>query len=175
MPAPAAGIQCYPLDKRASISVARILRPAPHEPAERRDPAADHEAGHGRADQELLAPPVDLLAPVGDLGHLGAQAVDRHAELGAVRLDRPADLLGRAGRGHQRLASAAVWRAPTGSDAGDAVRVPLISCASSSASSGFGGEPFLISRRAIRPAIPPSSRISPPVITNPSQKLSPPS
>ena len=48
--------------------------------------------------------------------------------------------------------------------------MPLISCASSSASSGLGGEPFLIMRIAIRPAITPSSRIAAPVIRKPSQK-----
>ena len=36
---------------------------------------------------------------------------------------------------------------PTACEAGDAVSVPLISCASSIASSGLGGVPFLTERR----------------------------
>ena len=70
--------------------------------------------GDRRADQDLLAALVDLLAPVGDLGDLGAQAVDRQPELGAVGLDRAPDLLRGAGRGHQRVTSAGASRAPTG-------------------------------------------------------------
>ena len=127
-----------------------VVAAAAHEPGERGDAAAQHEARDGRADQDLLAVLVDLLAPVGDLGHLGAQAVDGHAELGAVGLDRAADLLRRARPGHQRLpsdgAGAGAWRAPTGptaSPAGEAVSVPLISWASSIASCGRGRRALL--------------------------------
>ena len=71
---------------------------AAEEPTDGGDAAADDEAGDGRADQHLLLVLGDLLAPVGDLGHLAAQSRQRVRELHAVGLDRGADLLGRAGR-----------------------------------------------------------------------------
>ena len=43
---------------------AAVARAAGHETGQRGDPAADHEARDGRADQHLLAVPVELLAPV---------------------------------------------------------------------------------------------------------------
>ena len=57
-------------------------------PADGGDAAADDEAGDGGADDDLLAVARDLLAPVGDLGDLAAQPVERQRELGAVGLDR---------------------------------------------------------------------------------------
>src|SRR5215207_1315604 len=152
-----------------------LVAPAAHQAGERGDAAADHEAGHGGADEDLLAVLVDLLAPVGDLGHLRPEAVDGEPEVGAVRLDRAPDLLRRAWAGHQRLASgdAGAWRAPTGPTAvpaGEAESVPLISCASSIASCGVGDEPFLTKRSARKPAIPPSSRISTPVMRKPTHR-----
>ena len=88
-PPPPRAARLTPVPRRTSLRRAPVT--SPHE---RGDPAADHEAGDRRADQELLAPLVDLLAPVGELGDLGAQAVDGDPELGAVGLDRAADLLG---------------------------------------------------------------------------------
>ena len=76
-------------------------------PGQRADPAAEHEARDGGADQDLLLVVAQVLAPVGDLGDLAAQALDGQAELGAVGLDRAPDLLRCAGGGHQRFASAA--------------------------------------------------------------------
>ena len=97
-----------------------LVAPAAHQTGERGDAAAEHEPGHGGADQDLLAALVDLLAPVGDLGHLGAQAVDGEPELGAVGLDRAADLLRRPGGGHQRFPSVGAgdgaWRAADRAD-----------------------------------------------------------
>ena len=122
---------------------------------ERGDAAAEHEAGHRGADQDLLAVLVDLLAPVGDLGDLGAQALDGQPELGAVGLDRAPDLLRRARWRPSALAPrrrrlARADRAD-GVPAGEAVSVPLISCASSIAICGVGGEPFLIEAHAREP------------------------
>ena len=79
----------------AAGRVVSVVPAAAHQAGERGDPAAEHEARDGGADQHLLAVLVELLAPVGDLGHLGAQALDGDAELGAVGLDRAPDLLRR--------------------------------------------------------------------------------
>src|SRR5829696_4423930 len=144
-----------------------VAAAAADEAGERGDAAAEDEPRHGRSDQHLPAVLVDLLAPVGDLGHLGAQALDGEAELGAVRLDGAPDLLRRARRRHQCATSPGAWRAPTaplGVAAGSPVSVPLISCASSIASFGVGGEPFLMKRIASSPASSPTTRISTPVI-----------
>src|SRR3954463_14354477 len=111
---------------------------APEDAGEGGDAAADHEAGHGRADQHLLAVTRELRAPVRELVDLALQVVDRVLELLAGHLDRRADLLGGAA-GHQRRASSI------------AARVFL---ASSIAICGTGGEPFLKARRAIRARIP---------------------
>ena len=73
-------------------------RAAAEEATDGGDAAADDEAGDGGADEHLLLVLGDLLAPVGDLGHLAAQPRERVRELHAVGLDRGADLLGRAGR-----------------------------------------------------------------------------
>ena len=90
-----------------------------------------------------------LTAPVGQLRHLGAQVVDREAQLLARRLDRGSDHLGALGR-----PSAPAFSPPTWSRsmvcASSSARVRL---ASSIAMSGMGGAPFLKKRQASRPAI----------------------
>src|SRR4051794_32238616 len=111
---------------------------APEDPRERGYAAADHEAGHGRADQDLLAVTRQLRAPVRELVDLALQVVDRVLELLASHLDRCADLLWRAA-GHQRRASSIAAR---------------VFFASSIAICGTGGLPFLNERRAIRARMP---------------------
>ena len=64
----------------------------------RGDPAAEHEARDGGADDHLALVGAQLRAPVGRLGDLAAQLLDRDAELGAVGLDRAPDLLRGAAR-----------------------------------------------------------------------------
>src|SRR4051794_7114804 len=76
------------------VAPARLLV-APEEAGDAGDAAAEDEAGHGRGDQDLLLMQVDLPPPVrGDLD-LGAQALERACEGGALPLDLGADLLGR--------------------------------------------------------------------------------
>src|SRR3712207_9410384 len=102
----------------------------------------------------------EVLAPVRGLLHLRAQPLDRQAELRPVGLDGGTDLLGCALAGHQvRLCWS--WdvdvvprTAPTLVDGG-AVMVWRMSCASSIAICGVGGEPRLMKRAARNPAIPP--------------------
>ena len=74
-------------------------RAAAEQPTDGGDPAADDEAGDGRADQHLLLVLGDLLAPVGDLGHLAAQArrASARARCGWPR-SRRGSRSGRAGR-----------------------------------------------------------------------------
>jgi len=62
----------------------------------RRRGAAPGLPARGRADQRGTLVLIQLLAPVGDLGDLAAQPLDRDGEGHAVGLDRRADLLGRA-------------------------------------------------------------------------------
>src|SRR3954465_14055869 len=111
---------------------------APEDAGEGGDAAADHEAGHGGADQHLLAVTRELRAPVRELVDLALQVVDRVLELLPGLLDGGADLLGRAA-GHQRRASSIAAR---------------VFFASSIAISGIGGDPFLNARRAIRARMP---------------------
>src|SRR4051795_10106148 len=111
---------------------------APEDAGEGGDAAADHEAGHGRADQHLLAVTRQLRAPVRELVDLALQVVDRVLQLLAGRLDRRADLLGGTA-GHQRRASSIAAR---------------VFFASSIAICGVGGEPFLNNRRAISARMP---------------------
>ena len=68
--------------------------PAAEQRERRGHAAADHEAGDGRADQRAAAVLGQLTAPVGQLGHLRAQVVDREGQLPARLLDRGADHLG---------------------------------------------------------------------------------
>src|SRR3954452_20550323 len=112
---------------------------APEDAGEGGDAAADHEAGHGGADQHLLAVTRELRAPVRELVDLALQVVDRVLELLPGRLDRCADLLGGAAGGHQRRASSMAAR---------------VFFASSIAICGTGGEPFLNALRAIRARMP---------------------
>src|SRR3954465_453990 len=107
---------------------------APEDAGEGGDAAADHEAGHGGADQHLLAVTRELRAPVRELVDLALQVVDRVLELLPGRLHRHADLLGGA-PGHQGRASSIAAR---------------VFFASSIAIWGVGGLPFLKERRAIR-------------------------
>src|SRR5881409_1385853 len=65
-----------------------VLAAAAEEAGGPGDPAADHEAGDGGADEHLALVALDLLAPVRQLGDLAAQAVQRVREVPAVRLDR---------------------------------------------------------------------------------------
>src|SRR4051794_33364161 len=83
--------------RTSSLSDAKLLA-APEEATDRSDAAADDEAGDRGADEHLLLVRGDLLAPVGDLGHLAAQAGQRVRQLHPVGLDRGADLLGGACR-----------------------------------------------------------------------------
>src|SRR4051812_16435837 len=78
-----------------------LIAAAPEHPGEAGDAAADHEPGDRGTDEDLLLVRADLLAPVGELGDLVAQALDGLAELDAVGLDRRADLFRRAGAGAQ--------------------------------------------------------------------------
>ena len=78
------------------ISVRRRRRP--------QHARAEHEADDRGADDELAAVALDVPAPVGQLRHLAAQAVDRDRQRHAVGLDRAADLRGRA-LGHQLACS----------------------------------------------------------------------
>src|SRR3954449_11642856 len=80
---------------------------AAEQAADGRDAAAEHEARDRRADQDVLLVGPQLRSPVRRDGDLGAQLLDRHPELGAVRLDRAADLLRGAGGGHPRVAAVA--------------------------------------------------------------------
>ena len=66
--------------ENSSPGVLARAPPAGEQAGHRRDPAAEHEAGDGRADQDLLRW-LELPAPVGRLGDLAAQALDREAEL----------------------------------------------------------------------------------------------
>jgi hypothetical protein len=99
-----------------------------------------------------------LPAPVGGLGDLAAQALDRDPELGAVGLDGAPDLLRGAGGAPVRASvrSTAVGVAGCG-----AVSVALMSCASSMAIFGVGGEPLRKKRAARKPARPPSRNSAP--------------
>ena len=116
---PPPGVPAPEVDRRQRRpSSTRGRRAAGQQPGHRRDPAAEHEARDGGADHHLLLVVAQVLAPVGDLGDLAAQLLDREAELGAVGLDRAPDLLRCACAGHQRLASARA----AGSD--DSVRPP---------------------------------------------------
>ena len=123
-----------------------VVVAAADQAGERGDPAAEHEARDGRADQDLLAALVELLAPVGDLGDLRAQALDRErrARRGWPRSSAGSPPAVRARPSALDLRA----RTPAGADrhARPATRssVPLISCASSIASCGVGGVPFLI-------------------------------
>src|SRR6185436_10042019 len=118
------------------------------------DPAADHEARHRGADQRRAAVADQLAAPVGQLGHLGAQVVHREGELLARRLDLGADHLRRPSSCHYAFTSSprssvrCTWSRSIFC-ASSSARVRL---ASSIAMSGVGGEPFLNSRYASRPA-----------------------
>src|SRR4029077_6779487 len=110
---------------------------------------ADEQADDRGADRELAAMALDVPAPVGEVGHLSAQAVDRDGELHAVALDRIADLGGRA-LCHQ------VGIPSLGPSASvPELTVSRILRASSIAISGTGGDPFLTALAAIRPAIAP--------------------
>src|SRR3954465_6166796 len=130
---------------READGARRALAPAAEEPADGGDPAADDEAGHGRADDDLLLVLHELAAPVGQDRDLVAQALDRCAELLAVGLDRGADLLGRARR-HQRRFQR---------------KVRLILPASSIAISGTGGVLSFKKRAARKPATPPRTNSRP--------------
>src|SRR3954453_10084408 len=57
------------------------------------DAPTDDEARDGRADEDLLMVALDLLAPVGDLGDLAAQGVQRPRQVCAIALDRRPELL----------------------------------------------------------------------------------
>ena len=84
------------VERRDRAGAQRGAPPAPA-PAEGKrpeggDPAAEHEPGDSGADQHLALMGAHLGAPVGELGHLDAQLLQRGAELLAVLLDRGADL-----------------------------------------------------------------------------------
>src|SRR3954447_1092565 len=123
-------------------TVCRALAAA-EQAADGRDAAAEHEARDRRADQHVLLVGPQLAPPVRDDGDLGAQLLDRHPELGAVGLDRAADLLRGARGAHQRRTSGTAvpgcwgWEPDT---------VSRISCASSMARTGVGGNAFLMKR-----------------------------
>ena len=62
-------------------------------------PAAASKQQHAhdsRADRDLALVALDVAAPIGDARHFGVQIVERHSQLGAVGLDRVADLSCRA-------------------------------------------------------------------------------
>ena len=74
------------------------------------DEAADHEAGDGRARDQLLSVLVQLPAPVGQRGDPRAQHLHGRRELGLLEVDVGADLLGRSpGRAGAR--DTWLWRA----------------------------------------------------------------
>src|SRR5262245_33086756 len=130
------------------------------------DPAADHEAGHGRAHERPAPVLRQLAAPVGQLGHLGAQVVDPHGEVAAGLLDRRADHVG-ALRRHQ-LVLLSSWSCSC-TEASSCSRVFL---ASSIAMSGVGGAPFLNRRIAISAAMMASRKSSAVTSAKPTQTLS---
>src|SRR5204862_5220594 len=107
-----------------------------------------------------------LRAPVGELGHLAPQLLDRDRQLGAVGLDRGPDLGGRA-LGHQ--ASSASARAATASSCppGSPVSVSRIRWASSIAISGVGGVPPLNHLAARKAATPARMNSRPPTTKKP--------
>src|SRR5204862_7562 len=74
---------------------------APEEPDGGGDAAADHEPGHRRADDHLLAVLRELRPPVRELADLRLEVVDGELELLAGALDRGPDLLGRTRCRHQ--------------------------------------------------------------------------
>src|SRR5438552_1055335 len=86
---------------RAGAAAPAIARPrsgtrrrsaaAAQEAAERGDAAAEDEAGDRRSDHHLRLVARNLLAPVGHLGDLAPQALERDRELHAVGLDRTPD------------------------------------------------------------------------------------
>ena len=81
-------------DQPAIATVARTRRSAaPEQRDGGGDAAADEEARRGRADQRRRAVLRQLTAPVGELGDLRAQVVDREPQLAAGGLDLGADLL----------------------------------------------------------------------------------
>src|SRR6185312_5987735 len=94
-------------DPVAAVGLAAATAAAEQDPRRPGDAAADHEAGDRGGDQRLSSVLAELAAPVRQRDDLGAQRLDRAAELDAVLLDRGADLLGRAGR-HQEATSVAV-------------------------------------------------------------------
>ena len=70
----------------------RVAAEPPAEPGERqrrrrRHQAADRKADDGGADDQLRAMLADLAAPVGELGDLGAERLDRVAEVLALGVD----------------------------------------------------------------------------------------
>src|SRR3954453_10914105 len=139
----------------------------------RGDAATHDEARHGRADDHLALVRAQLAAPVRGPDDLAAQLLHRDPELGAVGLDRAADLLrGALLRGAHRRASCGIAGSgactapggPSGVAGCGAVSVALISCASSIAICGGGGEPFLKKPIAKKPAMPPSTNKTPATI-----------
>src|SRR5437763_494466 len=138
------------LDPRALLR--RPLAPA-EQPEHGGHPAADHEAGHRCSDDRLAPVLHELAPPVGDLADLRLEVVQRVLELPAGLLDGEPDLGGRAG-GHQLRASSSAR---------------FVFCASSIASSGVGGVPFLIIRRPNSAAAAARSSSAPVVIPKPTQ------
>src|SRR3954453_18604269 len=126
--------------------------PAAEEAADGGDPAAQHEPGDRRADHHVALVAHDVLAPVRGLGELGAQVLERAAELLAVGLDGGADLVWGALR-HQ-----SPWT------------VSRMRWASSMARSGLGDDPRLKKREARKPARPPRTNSTAATRKNP-QKI----
>src|SRR5215217_8144595 len=138
-----------------------------------RNATTDHEARDRRADQRHLAVADQLATPVRELGHLRAQVVYRKRQLAASLLDLRANHLGAASR-HYALTSSPrsrlrwTWSRSIFC-ASSSARVRL---ASSMASSGMGGEPFLNSRSASSPATTASMNRRAVTTAKPAQLLS---
>src|SRR5581483_1868194 len=127
----------------AAIAPLTVLAPtAQHAHAER-------NADERRARGQLALVAAQVAAPVGDVGDLSAQAVQRDGQLHPIGLDRAADLRGRA-LGHQPPL-------PAGPGPSPLLTVCLIFFASSIAISGTGGAPFFTAFAASSPASAPSS------------------
>src|SRR5215207_2013555 len=154
----------------------------------RRDPAADHESRDRRAHERSLAVAYELAAPVRDLRHLRAQVIDGEGQLMARLLDRGPDHLWAAGSAchYAFTSSPSGLRSLARTACSPLPRLRLswsrsIFCASSSArvrlassiaSSGVGGEPFLNSRSATTPARIANRNSMPVTTANPAQLLS---
>ena len=126
LPIPAGGAAAI-VHRRYYGAESRRSAPAPaREQRDRRDhAAADDKAGHRRADQRRLAVLGQLTAPVGQLRHLGAQVVDREAQLLARRLDRGSDQLGALGAVGSLLQLLALLERPAYLIALDGLRLEL--------------------------------------------------